>query len=365
MKRLYLTLLVIISALLFIPNVGAFNTFKADNSLTVKEDFNDNAFFAGNDVNVDSYVNGLGFVAGQTVTVSGEADYGFIAGKTVNISNYKTKDLYAAGETVKIKDVNVRNIYAAGSEVKIESNANDLYVGGETVYVDGYFENANIEANKVEIKGNITGVLNINEDAELTIADGVEVGEIKKYKNPSVTVEKEHVVAGIIGILIARVIAKVLHFINVLVIGFLFIAIYKRANKKIADMNANGGYVFGRFGIGFITLIITPIASIILMLTGIVSALGVITLVLYFLALYLAEVMASIYISRHLLKDMNPYLSYFLVLLVVTLLGIIPVVGWIFSFIILCLGLGVIFTITRQEKVEEVATTTKTTKKGK
>ena len=78
MKRLYLTLLVIISAILFIPNVGAFNTFKADETLTVKEDFNDNAFFAGKTVTVDSYVNGLGFAAGETVEVSGETDYGFI-----------------------------------------------------------------------------------------------------------------------------------------------------------------------------------------------------------------------------------------------------------------------------------------------
>ena len=373
MKRLFLLIIALLTTFVFVPTTYALNNFKADKDLDIKENFNDNAFIAGETIKMDSYIDGLGFMAGKTLDIKGEADYAFIAGETINLDSFVAKDIYVAGKEIKLSHFNLRNIYLAGETVTVNGDAKDLYIGGDTVTLTGNYDNVFVGCTKLKINGTISGTLEVNEDAEIEYAEGATIGEVKK--TAAIKMSKDNVWRLVIISIIAKVMSIIMHFINMLILGFVLIAIYKKANKKIADTKANGSAVLGRFAIGLCVLIATPIASIILLCTGIASALGFVTLILYGLALYLASMISSIYISRHLLKNMNEYLAYFLVLLVVTLLSNIPVIGWIFKFVLLCIGLGVIIAITRQEKVvEEVPVveapakakkTTKTTKKGK
>lgn len=350
MKRFYMLLIAILSVLVFTPNKTlALSNFVADNTVNVHEDYNDNAFFAGNIVNIDSYINGLAFAAGNTVTIKGSSDYTFAAGQNVTVDSVKTKDAFVAGNVINVNNSDLRNIYAAASSITINANAAAVYAAGDTIELNGDFENANIAGNKVKINGKINGVLTINDDAEVTYGDKGSANEVKQYKGSDKNIDQESVIAGLIGLTIAAIIAKILSFVNHLLIGFILIALFKKTVKTIEKLDTKFGFSAARFGFGFVTLVFMPVASIILLITGILSALGVIGLVLYGLFLYLASIVAAFYIGRALFPNMNNYLRYFLALLFISILRLIPIVGGLVGFVVLCLGLGLIVHLIFKE----------------
>ena len=114
-------------------------------------------------------------------------------------------------------------------------------------------------------------------------------------------------------------------------------------------LDSKFGFSAARFGIGFVALVFIPVLSIILMITGILTALGVISLVLYGLFLYLASIVATLYIAKSLFPNMNNYLRYFLTLLFISILRLIPIIGGLVAFIVLCLGLGLILHLIKNE----------------
>ena len=350
MKKVKLLIVLLLAIFMCVPaTTYALSNFRADNSLTINEDFNDNSFFAGDNVNVDSYINGISFVAGNTLNVKGESDYLFIAGNSLNISNYSVKDIFAAGRAINITGTGVRNIYASAQTINIDSDATTVYVSGDDVTLKGVYDYVSVAANKVKIEGEITGKLTINESAKVEYVGESKAKEVETYKD-EVDINKENIVAGFFALIVARIVAKVLSFINILIIGILFIAIFKKASDKVKKMPGSAGFIFGKFGKGLVMLILVPIVSFILLFTVIASSLGVVGFALYGLALYLSRFFAAYYIGTHVFENMNVYLAYFLSLFILTLLSIIPVVGWLLSLFMLGLGIGVIFETIKTEK---------------
>ena len=349
MKRFRLVLIVLL-ALFLCPTANALIQGRADDNLTINENFNDTTAFAGNIVTVDSNVDGLGFAAGNMLNIKGSADYAFIAGNTITVSDYTTKDLFVAGNNVTINNATVRSIYAAGSVVAIKSNATTVYVGGASVTLDGEYENVYVDADEFTLNGNITGTLTINEKAKQTIKDGVTIAKTETYKDTEVeskvNIRPEAFIAAKI---IAKIVSKLLHMVNILVIGLLAILLFKKTTAKVSEMKLDAGFVFANFGFGILALIAVPIISIILLFTGVVSALGVIALVLYGLAIYLSEIVGTLYIAKKLFAKMNTYLAFMLTLLIVTAISLVPVLGGLFSFFMLCMSLGLIINLISSE----------------
>ena len=356
MKRFYLLLIAFIS-LLVLP-VYAMPSAEADNTLNVNKDYNDTAVFAGNNITVNSNINGLGLYAGQSVSVKGGADYGFAAGNSVDVIDYKTKDLFVAGQVITIKDTDVRNIYAAAATVTITGDAGDVFVAGEKVTLTGNYNNVYVEADEITLDGSISGKLYINEDAKQTIKDGSKIATTETYKNPEV--EKQDVdyknltFKLVVNTIIRKILSTIRHFVNVLILGFLTILIFKNVVTRINDASESAGSIFGHFGIGFALLIFVPILALILLFTGLVSGLGFVLFMLYILGIYLSGIVGSLYLGKLVFKKMNAYLRFFLMTLILTVIYIIPVVGGLAEFFMLCFSLGLMGHICLPE-----------TKKGK
>lgn len=357
MKRLYFLVIAFIS-LLVVP-VYAMPSAEANDTLSINKDYNDTAVFAGNNATVDSNINGLGAYAGKDVAVKGSADYGFIAGQNINISNYKTKDLFVAGGAISIKDTEVRNIYGAGETLEITSDAQDLYIVGEKVTLKGEYENVYVSADTFIFDGKITGKLYINEKADQQITTGSEIAKTETYEEKEVETNSNFDAENfafklMVNSIIHKILSTIRHFVNVLVLGFLTILIFKGIVSRIDNTSEGAGSIFAHFGIGLGLLIIVPIFALILLFTGLLSGLGFVLLMSYILGIYVSGVVGSLYLGKLIFKKMNAYLRFFLITLILTVIYMIPVVGGLVEFFMLCFSLGLMGHICLPE-----------TKKGK
>ena len=351
MKKLYLVLIAMVSLFVFAPNAYALPNFISDDNVSTEERYDDNTFIAGNVVNVNSYINGTSFVAGNTIKLAGEADYSFVAGNTLDINGYVAKDLFAAGQNIHIKDVNLRSIYAAAKVIDINADLENLYLSGDTITLKGNYSNVSIAADKLIIDGEISGTLKINSSCEIEATDDTFVFNKEEY-NDKVDVEPA---ALILGVTIACIIAKLIAFVNALIIGVIIITLFKNGVKNLSEVNGNASNTVIKALIGFGLLVGVPVASLMLLFTGFASVLGIIMCVLYAIALYVSTIIASIFIGSKLFKNMNVYLSYIIVLIMFTLISFIPVIGALVKFIMLIIGLGLMLDFFKSRvEIKEV-----------
>ena len=325
------------------------------NIITVDKDISKSAFSAGNIVNFKSKVDGLAFVAGNQINMSGTNDYTFVAGNQINVSNLETKDVFIAGSLITVTDSYARNMYIAGAQVELSPTAynTNVYITADKVILKGSYLNATICANEVIIDGMVTNTLKINEDATLTY-DEAKVNKIEKYKSETTNVDPVDLALTLsVAAIVAKLIGALIGYVALIIAGFVFIAVCKRTIKAIDAADKKFGYIAARCGIGFVTLIFMPIASIILLVTGIGSLLGILALLLYILIIALSSIMFTLYMGKVMFKKMNAYGSFALTALIFGLLELIPIVGVIVSFIVLITGMGLCIRIFRDVQKEK------------
>ena len=112
-----------------------------------------------------------------------------------------------------------------------------------------------------------------------------------------------------------------------------------RYNNRACEKLEHRGWL--PFLIGFATLIVLPIAAVLLCITIVEIPISVISLIIYGILIYLAPVFTGIILGRFILKNMNEYLSAIIFTLIVKIITFIPYVGGISLFICVLLSLGV------------------------
>jgi len=312
------------------------------NVVNYDKDLSRTSFSAGNIVTFKSKVDGLSFVAGNTVNVSGQSDYSFIAGNNITITGLKTKDLFAAGSILTINEVEARDMYVAGAEITINGNGNSVYVAGEKITLKGNFTNVSVDAEEFILDGTITGTLKLNDDAKTTM-DETQIGNLEKYKSNKVDIDTEK--AGKIvakGVIAGLIISAIIKFVSLLVAGIIFIAVCKKTTTAIENTPNTFGYIAARFGIGFAVLIIMPILSLVVMFTGVGALLGGIMLLMYVLMILLSSIISALYFAKMAFAKLNNYVRFLLMALIIGIIKIVPIVGGLVGFVLLCVGIGVL-----------------------
>jgi hypothetical protein len=104
-------------------------------------------------------------------------------------------------------------------------------------------------------------------------------------------------------------------------------------------------------GIGFVFLVVVPVGIIISLLTLVGIPTGIIAALLYAIFLYISRIYIGVWIGRKLLGFIKKSLatSFFWPFLVgtilITLLGLIPFVGWFFRLFFLLISLGAMWMV--------------------
>ncbi|MFZ5365248.1 MAG: hypothetical protein ACOZBH_03605 [Patescibacteria group bacterium] len=356
-------------AFLCLPAIAAAQPM-AGESITVGADevIEENFFAAGQNVELAGHFTKDVYVWGNVVNISGKVDGDVIVGGSyVRISGDVAGNVRAAGSNVEIGAKVGKNCTLAGASLMINENASigwDLLAAGGLVSLNGPVAgDVGIAGGDIRINAPIGGKLNVKVDREgkFTLGKNSSVGkDVNYWWHNDLMKEDGAVVNGNINKILPAyekqsghkqssaitgyVGMKLFSFAALLVIGLLLVALFGKFFQKVIGRNLDK---FGvSLGIGFLILIVVPIAFIILMITIIGIPLALVSLAVYVVLLYLAKVFASVsvgtFVLSKLMKGKKPdrYLAFLIGLVILSLIGLIPLVGGLIWLVFSLAALG-------------------------
>ncbi len=372
------TLLISVLILLPLASFAAIDIQKQKDgaSLTTANNF----YVAGNMVNVFQKNSGDVYAAGNIVSITGDVEQDLmVAGSNVNITSEIGGDVRAAGANLNVNgpiggdllvfggqielaplSVVGGDLVAGGGKLNIAGTVKgNAKIGGDEVYVSGVLnKDAEITAKRLVIEKTavIKGNINYKGEEEAVVAEGAAInGEISFTKVDKAPKKAE---AGwFAGFAALLGIFRFIKFLMLLVAALVLFFLLKRSIPKIS---AEAVDTFWKKVLrGFITLVIIPVAVIILFVTVIGALVGVFGLALFGLLILVASAFAGIVaaemLNRLLFRGKNKkplnWLMVILGVIAMELLAFVPIVGWIANFLLFLAAFGMISdSIFRQLK---------------
>ena len=326
----------------------------------------DDLYIFGNTVNVQGTVDGTVIAAGGTVTITGHVTRDvMVAGGTVDINGPVDGSVRVAGGTVNVNGAVTGDVVAAGGTLNLSSDATvgrDLVLGAGQVTIAGpVARNVTLGSGTVTIANTVGGNVTGNVD-RLTLARGAKVGGYLDYtSNHSAVIDSGATVAGAVtrhtpttstnpqfgtpALPALSFIGWLQSWIGVSILGLLLVLLFPAFSSRSTEALSHrpGASV----GFGAAILVITPIVGIIAFIVGLIVGgwwLAVLLFPAYVLALALGYVVSGILIGRWTANRFGWKLhSAWIVvsgLFVLTVVGSIPILGWIASLVAVLFGLG-------------------------
>ena len=358
--------------------VSAFDARSGD-TVTVgsREVVDDDLYVGAATIIIDGLVNGDLWAAGYTITVNGAVNGSAVVAGMISVSGDVGHAVRAAGQTISISgDVN-GDLMVFGAEVDVADTATvkgDLLVGAGNVRIDGLIEgdikgggsevtigngvkgNVELEVDSLTIlsTANIEGNLTYTSGEEADIESGAQIGGATTHNLPPVKEETAipSPLAPLFGIF-----GKVIGFLMALVTGLVLILVAPRRLMSIAEsMRIRPG---ASAAWGALVLFVTPIVAILVCFTIVGIPLGLITLVLWGIGLYLAQIPVALLIglliirrSREVERKGIMIGALALGLAILALLGLIPYLGFFIGLVVALFGLGAVVVSERRRRAE-------------
>lgn len=336
---------------------------------------NSDVYLMGDNVTIDYVVDGNLFVMADTVTINSKiGGDAFIMAKTINVGDqaYIFSNLFAMANSIDIKGV-VYDVYALSQNFTVSNGYiyRDAKLCCNTININGVIgRNAFVSCSNINFntdendKGIIYGDLTYSTPSELSFDKNIVNGNVT-YKAPKVSPEKS------VREIVASYISDLGAFLAFVII--IWLVCLWLAPKFLNDTNKFvGKKTLNVLGTGLLTLIVLPIACIILLLLQLTAGISLLTVAIYILALIVAKSIFTIVANNYLCSklNINKNTGVFGMLIVsgviVWVISELPYVGGIVSFIISVLGLGVLVSAILPKKAKkasdtnEVKETTKT-----
>ncbi len=321
----------------------------------------DDLYIAGNTIIIDGTVNGDLWAFGSTITVNGDVNGSIVAiGQTVNVNGNVGHAVRLVGQTINISGNVSGDLIVFGSEANIASKVKiggDMLFSAGNVRLNGPVEKdvkgsgsevivANVVGGDVELKvknltltssANVQGNLTYTSENEADIQSGAKVEGKTTHNMPEV--KKPAPFSGIVG--------KLIGFLMALVTGLIIILIIPGRSASVADSIRNKPWT--SLGWGAVILFATPLAAIVVCITVIGIPVGLIALALYAIAIYISQVFVGLFIGRWIIGRFRGTESKAIMvgalalgLVILTLLGLIPYLGFWIGLAVALFGLGAI-----------------------
>lgn len=352
--------LIALAMVLVQPSNADAAIFRQGNRVVVErgEIINDDLYIAGSTIRIDGTVNGDLIAAGNSITVNGDVQgSSFLVGSDIDVNSRIQNSVRVAGQNVTFSAQTGRDLIAAGNFVTITRDANisrDFIIGGNDVRLDGSIgRNMVGGASMMDINGTVSG--NVRLDVEnLNVGSNARVGGYLKYK--SANEAKIAQGANIQGEVdrterrryrrpaVSYIGAAIMSFLWVLALGVVLFLLFPRfgngSNRKLETKP------WASLGWGFLLLILTPFAVLLLMITVIGIPTAFILLFLYIIAIYVAKIYVGFFVGSRIFAALERVTHWFwpllFGLLIVVIISAIPFIGWLISLAILLFGLGAI-----------------------
>lgn len=381
---------------LLIPSVSSALEIRGGEELVLDEDFSSDVYVAGGNVTVTGDVDGDLVIAGGQVTIEGDVSGDLLLmGGTVTVVGNVGDDVRAAGGNVTFSGEVGDDLVLAGGSV---STLSTVTVGGEVllaggqVTMNGEFNSARVGAGRFVLLGDVSerfigsiedfvlgGTLAGPVDlgvSSVTFREGAEItGESVDYRAPeefdfdSVAenaeviyteaerrIEQEVVEKDVRGAFVAARAAVTAYsfLVGLITIGILW-WLFSGLLKPVAKTFVKG---FGvKLLFGFLYLVTTPIALVLLMMTGLGLPFGLLGLGLYVTSLMVSMPVFA-YLKALWLNDtyewkLGAWKKFGLMALILFLISLIGVVPFVGNFILFVLGIytfgAIIYTISNRK----------------
>ncbi len=301
----------------------------------------------GGNVLVNSAVTQDVTALGGSVSILGTVgDDVRAGGGNITINGRVSGDVVMGGGQIQISGAGIGgDVLAGGGSIRIEAPvAGDLKLGGGEIYINAPVR-GNIEfwgeklmlGSAAVIQGNLT----YTSPNEATLEEGATVRGETNYTKKE-TSARGAAKAGMVTFLTLAFLMKALMTLaSAFVVGLIF--------KKYSTALVKGAMAqpLVELGRGFAALVITPVASIVLLVTVLGVPLGILGLIAFAGLIVFACIVAPILLGSVIHKwAMKPadyevtWLTILIGVVVWVILGLIPVLGWLAKFIVLLVALG-------------------------
>lgn len=341
----------------------------ATNAGLQEDNYKKNDVYLNSDnITIDYIVDGNLFVCANTVTINSQiGGDAFILAKNVIIGEkgYVFNNLFAISNSVEIKGV-VYDVYALAKNLTIAKGYvyRDLKTSCNTLNINGvigrnaFINCSNINFNTDEnTNGIIYGNLNYKAKSEFSIPENVINGTVN-YTPAEISSEKS------VQAIIANYILNLGCFLAFILIVWLVCVLL--APKFLENTNNYvGKKTLSILGTGLLTIIVVPIACIILILLQLTSGVSLFLLALYILALIVSTALFTITANNYICSKLkiNKNLGIFGMLIIsgiiIWILTQIPYIGGLISLIVTVLGLGILITSILPKKLKKDKIVTK------
>ncbi len=301
-------------------------------------------------LSVDGQVEGDLFAAGETVDIQGTVgDSTRVAASTVTVGGTIDGDLIALAAVVDMFDdarITGRLVVASGVlrlngtvDGDVLARVGEVVIGGT---VQG---SANITTDRLELapSARILGDLDYTARTPLSPEAIAQVAGTVRYNEP---VEEEPE-----GITTWGVLIWIWFTSAALLAGILIVALFRRVVPSLVTA-VEGQAVIGTL-LGFAAFLVVPAGAVVAMVTLVGLPVGVVAVLLYVVALYLAKLPIAAWAGGRVLAlagrpNASPYVTMTVGILVLYTLFAIPYLGGLLWLVATWLGLGAMVLAGRQ-----------------
>jgi len=331
-----------------------------DVSVPAGQTVSDDVYAAGGTITIAGTVDGSVIAAGGTITVSGTISRDLmVAGGTINVTGKVGGSIRAVGGNLTLNAPVAQDVVVTGGTVDIGSGATigrDLVLAGGTATVSApVARRVSMAAGDLTLRNRIGG--DVRGRVDHLKLDGAQIGGNLDYtsNNQVVLVNGARVTGaqirhaapdqgatgagnGFIGWLRA--------LIGIFALGLIVLLLLPRFSSRSIDILRAEPWLSS--GIGAIIVVVTPIVALIVFIIGILIGgwwLGLLLIPLWILALAVGYVVSAFLVGRLLFAQLgwgryHDVLALLGGLVVLTVLGLIPVLGALVSIAALVFGTG-------------------------
>lgn len=342
-----------------ISNTVNGNAFILADKFILKQEveLNGDLYICANEVILEqkSKINGNAFICSNNTTINGEINgsiYAVSQKFDMQYFAFISRDLHLTAEEAALNGWIYRDSFISAKNITTQENfinqnnftlsdADSLTFSGEILgdatinTKDFIIKNTDNEKN---LTCKISGNLSYSSNKELDIQEGIVSKEIK-YSN-YVDTEQNNTFSNIWNYVLSLITSLVCVYI-------IYLLISKFAPKYLDKIsNISGLNLLKSLGIGLALLILIPIVSILLFITQVGSILGIILLLIYIILLIIAKPLFIISIATFakskFTKGLNIYLYILFTTVALSIISLIPYIGFIISMLVFLIGLGML-----------------------
>ena len=311
-------------------------------------------YAAGESIRVDGRLAGDLVAGAQRVRVDGQVDGDlFAAARTVDLRGPVGDSSRVVGDQVTVNAAIVGDLIAGGNRLRILDGAvirGGVAAAASSVELDGVVEeNLYVAAGEIIVRGTVRGDATVIAD-RLDLAPGARIeGDLDYRTRIPLSAEAAALVGGEVryqepvddddgGVLFWGWQTGAAMFA-----GLLAVALFRRGVGQLVAAVA-GEPTLGAL-LGFGAFLIVPVGAAAVMVTVVGLPVGIIAVLLFGMAVYVAKLPIAVWAGEQLLAragstEPSPYAAMAVGILVLYLLFAIPWLGGLFWLVATCLGLG-------------------------